>query len=110
MGSKMIMDSVRLLEETLVTLTEATRLFPVKGCSRASVERWVRCGSRGVILESILICGKRYTSKEAINRFIRNQLQIEPERAASESKAGILSKKEIKERSERLGLPIGKQP
>ena len=66
MASRVIFDTPELLDETLVSLTEACRCFPVK-CSRAALERWMRRqGNRGIVLESILVCGKRYTSKEAI--------------------------------------------
>jgi len=36
----------------------------------ATVWRWVQSGVRGVKLETILIGGRRYTSKEALERFI----------------------------------------
>lgn len=102
MASKIILDSPVILEETLVSLLEACHCFPVR-CSRPAIERWIRCGSRGAVLESVLICGKRYTSKEAISRFIRNQLQVEAEQI--EPKRGSKSKKEIIEASKRFGLP-----
>lgn len=101
MASKVILDSPEILEETLVSLTEACRCFPVR-CSRGAIERWVRRGSRGAVLESVLICGKRYTSKEAIDRFVRGQLQVETNRP--EPRKGSMSKKEIDEAAKRLGL------
>jgi hypothetical protein len=100
--SKTIFDEPALLEESLVNLTEACKCFPVK-CSRPALERWLRLGSRGAILESILICGKRYTSKEAIDRFIRNQLYIEADRTPP--RRGNKSKKEIDAAACRFGLP-----
>lgn len=102
MGSKMILDSPALLEETLVTLTEACRCFPVC-CSRSAVERWIRRGGRGAVLESVLICGKRYTSKEAIDRFLRAQLHVEAERPGP--RRGSKSKREIDAAAQRFGLP-----
>ena len=102
MGSKIIFDSPGLLDETLVSLTAACKCFPVK-CSRPALERWARRGSRGAILETILICGKRYTSREAIDRFVRNQLQTEPERASVVKHTK--SKRELAEASKRFGLP-----
>jgi len=102
MASKVILDSPGLLEESLVTLAEACRCFPVR-CSRPTMERWVRRGSRGTILESILICGKRYTSREAIDRFLRGQLQVEEGRP--EPKRGSKSKKDIETAARRFGLP-----
>ena len=102
MASKQILDSPGLLEEELISLTEACQCFPVR-CSRAALERWVRRGSRGANLETVLVCGRRYTSQEAIDRFVRNQLQVEPERAAT--KRGNKSKKEIVEATKKYGLP-----
>jgi len=102
MGSKVILDSPKLLDETLVTLTEACSHFPVR-CSRPSIERWLRTGSRGTVLESALICGKRYTSVEAINRFVRNQLHVESDK--STPKRRRMSHKEIAEATRRYGLP-----
>lgn len=100
--SKVIFDSPVLLEESLVTLTEACRCFPVR-CSRSAVERWIRRGGRGVALESVLICGKRYTSREAIDRFVHGQLHVEADRP--EPKRGSKSKREIDEAARRFGLP-----
>ena len=103
MGSKVILDSPEILGETLISLTEACRYFPVP-CSRPAVERWMRRGSRGAVLESALICGKRYTSVEAINRFVRNQLQVESDWASSPTQRSM-SRKDITEASRRFGLP-----
>ena len=77
----MIFDVPALLEETLVLLTGASKYFPGNP-SQSAVQRWMRRGSRGAVLETVLICGKRYTSKEAIKRFLHGQLQIEAERPA----------------------------
>ena len=76
MRSKIIVDSPELLKEDLCTLVDACKAFPVP-CSRPAVERWMRTGSRGIVLETVSICGRRYTSKEAIERFIRRQLRTE---------------------------------
>jgi len=103
MASKIILDSPSLLEESLISLTAACKYFP-RNASRASVERWIRRGSRGVVLESILVCGRRMTSVEAVDRFIRNQLQTAPERAPPETVCK--SKKELDEAAKRFGLPV----
>ena len=103
MGSKIILDSPEILDETLISLTEACRHFPVR-CSRPTIERWLRKGSRGTVLESALICGKRYTSIEAINRFVRNQLQVESDWASRPTQHSM-SHRDIAEASRRFGLP-----
>lgn len=59
--------------ETLVSLTEATKLLPCRrGGKRPHVSclyRWTQAGCRGVILESIQVGGTRCTSREALARF-----------------------------------------
>ena len=102
MASKTIFDSPALLEETLVPLTAACKYFPVK-CSRTSIERWARKGSREATLETILLAGRRYTSREAIKRFVRSQLKTEAERPAPAR--GIMSKKDVEAATRRFGLP-----
>ena len=102
MASKTIFDSPALLDETLVPLTAACKYFPVK-CSRTSIERWARKGSRKATLETILLGGRRYTSREAIARFIRSQLRVEAERPAPTR--GTMSKKEVEAAARRFGLP-----
>lgn len=57
--------------EKLVTLTEAakSKQFPKKPCV-CTVARWCLDGVRGEILDSVVIGGRRYTSVEAIHRFV----------------------------------------
>lgn len=102
MGSMVIHDSLRILDEDLMTLSEACSCFPIR-CSRAAVERWIRKGARGVILETALFCGRRYTSRQAIDRFIRSQLHIEAERPTP--KRGMMSQKDIEAKARGYGLP-----
>jgi hypothetical protein len=98
----MIFDTPALLEETLVSITAAPKYFPGKP-SQSAVQRWMRRGSRGAVLETVFICGKRYTSKEAIARFLRGQLQVEAERSIAAR--GTMSKKDIEAAARRFGLP-----
>jgi len=102
MPSKVIFDSPELLDETLVPLTDACNFFPVP-CTRPTLERWIRGGSRGIVLESVLLCGKRYVSKEGIDRFLRNQLHIAPDK--STTRRSGMSKKEIEAKAKKYGLP-----
>lgn len=61
--------SIDVTNERLITITEASQRVPGRpGVS--TVWRWISAGCRGVVLESVLIGGKRYTSQEAIERFI----------------------------------------
>jgi hypothetical protein len=63
------LETAALADETLLTLKEACDHFPVK-VSRMQIQRATVGGIRGVQLETIFILGKRYTSVEAIQRFI----------------------------------------
>jgi hypothetical protein len=101
MASKIIFDTPGLLDESLLSLAAACKEFPMK-CSRSTLERWVRRGSRGTILETVLIGGKRYTSRESIDRFIHGQLQVEAEHSAPKRS---MSKREIATAARRFGLP-----
>jgi hypothetical protein len=60
--------------EQLIPFTQAREAFPGgKRLSLATIHRWRLNGVRGTRLETILIGGSRYTSAEAIQRFIANQ-------------------------------------
>lgn len=65
--------------ETIITLGEACRAFPPDGVSDATIARWIQRGikvkSLGsfVKLETLVIGGRRLTSREAIARFIAAQ-------------------------------------
>ena len=59
--------------ETLITMTQAKTAFPGRTVGMASLTRWRVDGVRGVKLETLLVGGLRYTSKEAIQRFIEAQ-------------------------------------
>ena len=105
MASKMIFDYPALLEEVpLLDLTQATKSFPIRR-SRATLERWIRRGVRGIQLETVLIGNRRFTTEPALRRFLLAQQHTEPEHARTESKQSNLSSKEIAEASRRFGLP-----
>ncbi|MBN1854575.1 MAG: DUF1580 domain-containing protein [Pirellulales bacterium] len=52
-----------------MTMAEAAESLPGQPNS-ATLWRWRTYGARGVKLETILIGGRRYTSREALERFI----------------------------------------
>ncbi|MDZ4779591.1 MAG: DUF1580 domain-containing protein [Planctomycetia bacterium] len=56
--------------ETPLSIAEAAAIIPGRP-SLASVWRWVLKGVRGNQLESLMIAGRRFTSHEAIDRFIQ---------------------------------------
>ena len=55
--------------EELLTLAEASHVIPTRPDVR-TIWRWLERGCRGVRLDSIRIGGRRYTSREAIERFL----------------------------------------
>ena len=61
--------SIDVNRERLLTVSAASKSLPEKRHT-TTIWRWFQHGCRGVRLESVLIGGRRYTSKEAIQRFI----------------------------------------
>lgn len=57
-------------KEQLQTLAQAAREMPGGAVHVSTVYRWHQEGCRGVKLETILRGGLRYTSKEALQRFV----------------------------------------
>ncbi|GDX93702.1 hypothetical protein LBMAG46_37120 [Planctomycetia bacterium] len=77
--------------ETLIRLEQARREFPGKTLvSLAALHRWRLKGVRGVVLETLVVGGARYTSREAIDRFVAAQNAPEsapPQMAAEQRRA-----------------------
>lgn len=74
--------------ETLITLKQVTRRFPGRTCrgvSLSCVQRWIAHGRRGQRLETILVGGQRYSSEEAVLRFIQ---ALNPENTATGEQRG----------------------
>ncbi len=68
------MPNIDVKLETLINFNSARSAFPGnRRLSLATLHRWRLNGVRGVRLETILIGGLRYTSREAIERFIASQ-------------------------------------
>ncbi|WP_157605571.1 DUF1580 domain-containing protein [Schlesneria paludicola] len=59
-----------MLNENLVSISCAADEFPGGKISRQTLYRHATRGSRGIVLESVLVGGKRRTSTEAIARFL----------------------------------------
>jgi len=87
--------SIDVETEDLIPFCEARSAFPGgKRLSLATLHRWRLHGVRGVKLETALIGGSRYVSREAISRFIRAQNadetpapQFTPKQRAAQSQA-----------------------
>jgi hypothetical protein len=62
---------IDMSNEHLITLSRAARIVnPSDQPHIATIWRWVLYGVRGQRLESVIIGGRRYTSEEAIQRFL----------------------------------------
>ena len=57
-----------LLDETLISLAEAARQSPGRP-HISTVWRHATRGFRGIVLETINVAGKKFTSQEALRRF-----------------------------------------
>lgn len=65
---------VNLHNEEVLTFSEAARIVPrVNGnrVNRGTVSRWAKLGIRGVRLDSLRLGGRYVTSREALDRFLR---------------------------------------
>lgn len=91
-----------LADETLVSLGEACKRFPIP-VSRPTVERLWRYGQRGVRLETIFLIGRRWTSIEAIRRFIE-RTQSTGEGNPAEPKP-TLPKRDLEAGRKKFNLP-----
>jgi hypothetical protein len=89
---------INVESEKLLSITEAAKLVPGREASRNTVYRWLLKGLRGVRLESVKCGGGRFTSREAIYRFI----------AATSNQAGnkvaIPVPEAIEQEADELGL------
>lgn len=91
--------SIDVNTETLVQFSEASRNFPGKPVCIQTLHRWRLRGVRGNKLESCLIGGIRFTSKEAIQRFIEaqnagDQKPVKPS-ASQRSKRSAAAQREL---------------
>ncbi len=71
--------TINVETETVITLGEGCREFPPHGISTATMARLIQKGIKVkslntvVKLETLVICGRRCTSREAISRLIAAQ-------------------------------------
>lgn len=60
--------AINIFDEDLVLLAQAHKYLPGRP-HRSTLERWRIQGRHGVRLETLLIGGLRYTSRQALSRF-----------------------------------------
>ncbi|MDB5390219.1 MAG: hypothetical protein JWM11_5865, partial [Planctomycetaceae bacterium] len=80
--------------ETLIHFATAAREFPGRPICIQTLHRWRLHGVRGAKIETCLIGGLRYTSKEAIARFVAAQ------NGGDRSEVGTLTKSQRQRQSE----------
>jgi hypothetical protein len=69
-----------IFEETMLTITAAAKSCPGGGRHTSTLNRWIKIGLNGVRLETIFIGGRRWTSKEALERFNQRLTAIDVEK------------------------------
>ena len=61
--------AIDVKSEKLVPIDNGHTLYPIRP-SKGTVRRHAQRGCRGVLLETVLVGGKRYTSQSAVDRFL----------------------------------------
>jgi hypothetical protein len=105
MSPKPALPGINPETEEIITLKQAGRMFPGRtgsGLDVSTVWRWVLNGRRGRKLESILIGGQRYTSRQAVLRFLAALNETTP--CGETSAARQRAKKFVEQRLEADGL------
>jgi hypothetical protein len=85
--------------EDLISIAQAAKSLPTRPSVR-TVWRWIQKGCRGVKLETVAIGGRRYTSRQAIGRFIAERTTDEYRRPESSVQLSGQRQKQV-DRAER---------
>lgn len=85
---------IDLKTEKLLTFSQATEFLPGKP-NVCTIHRWRLRGCRGVRMDSILVGGIRYTSEEALQRFVDATTAIADGEEASPTRTRAQRKKAI---------------
>jgi hypothetical protein len=72
-------NNTNLLKETLITPEQAQQYLPVQK-TVTTIKYWINVGCEGKKLESVKVGGRRYTSIEALQRFIHVPCKEPPTR------------------------------
>jgi len=93
--------SINFRRESLLTLKDAAEQLPGrtpgKSMTYETIRQWIEHGRRGIRLESLTIGGTRYTSYEALERFIAR---------LNERHAAPLSMRETRIRRRRMAAEL----
>lgn len=61
--------NLKILEEEMIRLGDVHRHIP-GSASPQTIYRWANTGLRGISLETVYVGGARFTSRQAITRFL----------------------------------------
>jgi hypothetical protein len=78
-------EKVSVIHESPLTLKEVADYLPMRRGRKihySTIFRWATKGTRGRILETTLVGGIRYTTIEALERFLGNAVPTSPSSAA----------------------------
>ena len=84
--------NINTFEEQIISVDEAAKhISKISGKKRNRhvILRWMNRGCSGVKLDSILIGGEIYTSREALNTFVNRSRQARTEKRSEETRQGI---------------------
>ncbi len=98
------MANVELLSENLIKLSKARKRFPGRGVSPSCFERWVQKGINGARLEVCKIGDIRYTSEEAIQRFLLAMNRNDEPEVLGKPVIRRMSEKEIEQKKREYGF------
>ena len=67
---------IDVLDEDLISLRDAAAIVPAGKVHIATIHRWIKPGLQGINLESMMVGGRRFTSKEALVRFFEQVTKV----------------------------------
>lgn len=86
-GCSEVANMIDLKKESAITLAEVPLHVPRRNGRKvhySTVYRWVTKGARGRRLESLLVGGVRYTTIEAIGRFLRTDFNAQKKQSSAD--------------------------
>ena len=106
---KSVLSTIRefpeLANEQLVLLANINDHYPVP-ISRPSAERAWRHGCRGVRLETVYLNGRRYTSVEAINRYINQTQRTGEAEPSNKPTPSGMSQRDLEAARRKFNMPV----
>lgn len=91
---------IDIQHESLILLSEAPRYIPGRP-NISTLYRWFQRGARGTRLETVVVGNKRFTSHEAIQRFVERTTANSPGAALPPSRPTSRQREAAIKRAER---------